>query len=137
MDSSPDELVRTFVALLSDKNIEAAAALVSDDFEYDNVPIGKTFGPQGLRDTLTGFFAMCEEIDWEILQQTSSGDLTEGVVLNERDDRLKIHGHWRTLPVAGVFLIRNGQLTLWRDYFDRTTLTDALSPPETMAPPKT
>lgn len=130
MSNSPDAFVRHFIALLSDKKIEEAAALVSENFEYDNVPMGKTFGPQGLRDTLTGFFAMCEQLDWEILEQTSSGDMTDGVVLNERDDRLKIHGQWKSLPLAGVFRIRHGQLTLWRDYFDRTTLMEAMSPPQ-------
>ena len=52
---SPDSFVRSFTALLAAKNIDAASAMISSDCEYDNVPIGKAFGPQGLRDTLTGF----------------------------------------------------------------------------------
>lgn len=129
MASTPDDLIRTFVAHLSAKDIESAAAMVSDDFEYDNVPIGKVTGPDGMRATLTGFFAACEELDWRILRQTSSGDLAHGTVLNERDDRLSIHGRWTTLPVAGIFEIRDGRIVLWRDYFDRTTLFEAMAPP--------
>lgn len=129
MTATADAIVREFIARLSAKDIESAAAMVSDDFEYDNVPVGKTHGPNGLRATLTGFFAACEQLDWQILRQTAHGDVTRGTVLNERDDRLLIHGRWTTLPVAGVFEIVDGRITLWRDYFDRTTLFEAMSPP--------
>lgn len=129
MTTSPDQIVRTFIAHLTAKDIEAAAAMVSEDFEYDNVPIGKTHGPDGLRSTLAGFFAACEHLDWQILRQVSHGDATRGTVLNERDDRLFIHGRWASLPLVGVFEIENGKIVLWRDYFDRATLFEAMSPP--------
>ena len=129
MAQSPDQIVRDFLAHLTAKDIDSAAAMVSDAFEYDNVPIGKTYGPDGLRATLTGFFAACEKLDWQILRQTSHGDATRGTVLNERDDRLFIHGRWVSLPLAGVFEIENGKIVLWRDYFDRATLVEAMSPP--------
>jgi len=129
MSSTPDEVVRQFITLLVSRDIDQAASMVSTNFEYDNVPMGKAFGPQGLRDTLTGFFAMCTGIDWEIVRQTSSGDTQRAVVLNERNDKFEIHGRWVTLPVAGVFEIHEGLITLWRDYFDKTTLLEAMSPP--------
>ncbi len=119
---TPDSLVRSFISALSNRDIDTAATMVSEGFEYDNVPIGKAHGAEGLRSTLKGFFGMLEDIDWEIMRQTSSGDLDRGTVLNERDDRVKIAGEWRTLPVCGVFEIENGKIVLWRDYFDRATL---------------
>ena len=73
MADTPDQVVRSFISLLVARDIETAATMVSTDFEYDNVPMGKAFGPQGLRDTLTGFFGMCTGIDWEIIRQTSTG----------------------------------------------------------------
>ena len=78
---TPDSLIREFISLLVSRDLESAAAMVTNDFEYDNVPMGKTFGPQGLRDTLNGFFSMCTGIDWKILRQTSSGTLDSGIVL--------------------------------------------------------
>lgn len=129
MASTPEELVNEFITKLVARDLDGAAAMVTDDFEYDNVPMGKSFGPQGLKDTLTGFFGMCTGIDWQVLRQTSSGDLTHGTVLNERDDRVEIHGRWTTLPVAGVFEIQNGKFTLWRDYFDKQTIIDVMTPP--------
>lgn len=122
MPGSADELVRNFIGALTRRDIETAASMVSSDFEYDNVPIGKVFGPQGLRDTLTGFFAMLEDIDWQIIRQVATGDGTSGTVLNERDDRARIAGEWHSLPVAGIFEVVDGRITLWRDYFDQPTL---------------
>jgi limonene-1,2-epoxide hydrolase len=127
--TSPDTLIRTFIDLLVARDLDAAATMVSNDFEYDNVPMGKAFGPDGLRSTLTGFFSMCTGIEWIIVRQTSTGNLTHGTVLNEREDRFEMHGRWVTLPVAGVFEIRDGMIVLWRDYFDRATLIEAMSPP--------
>jgi len=129
MADSPDQVVRSFISLLVARDIESATTMVSADFEYDNVPMGKAFGPQGLRDTLIGFFGMCTGIDWEIIRQTSTGSAQHGTVLNEREDRFEIHGRWVTLPVAGIFEIRDGLITLWRDYFDKATLLDAMTPP--------
>ena len=126
---TPDSLIREFISLLVSRDLESAAAMVTNDFEYDNVPMGKTFGPQGLQDTLHGFFSMCTGIDWKILRQTSSGTLDSGIVLNERDDKVEIHGRWTTLPVAGVFEIRDGKISLWRDYFDKQTIIDVMTPP--------
>ena len=45
------------------------------------------------------------------------------------EDRFEIHGRWVTLPVAGIFEIRDGLITLWRDYFDKATLLEAMTPP--------
>lgn len=128
MASTPDELVTTFISLLSARDLDAALVLVSPDCEYDNVPMGKTHGPDGIRAALTGFFATAEDIEWETLRQVAVGDLAHGTVLNERDDRLRHSGSWRSLPVCGVFEVRNGLITLWRDYFDRETLMKAMAP---------
>ena len=122
MQGSPDELVRSFLAALTAKDIDTAVTMVSDDLEYDNVPMGKAFGPDGMRQTLNGFFAMLDQLDWQVLRQVSTGDLANGTVLNERDDRVLMKGQWWSLPVAGVFEVRDGRITLWRDYFDQPTL---------------
>jgi limonene-1,2-epoxide hydrolase len=129
MELTPDALVRQFIDALVSRDLALAATMVTADFEYDNVPMGKSFGPSALTETLSGFFSMCTGIDWEILHQTSSGTINDGIVMNERDDRVEIHGRWATLPVAGIFKIREGKISLWRDYFDRQTIIDVMTPP--------
>lgn len=124
---TPDSFVRTFTSLLADKDIDTASTMVSRDCEYDNVPVGKAFGPQGIRDTLTGFFAMCESLDWEIVRQSVTGDMNNAIVLNERIDRFVIKGTTYELLVAGVYEIHDGKITLWRDYFDQKVLMEAFT----------
>jgi limonene-1,2-epoxide hydrolase len=64
-----------------------------------------------------------DELDWVIHRQIASDSL----VLNERTDRFGKGGKWMELPVAGVFEVRDNRITLWRDYFDLTTMTDQLT----------
>jgi limonene-1,2-epoxide hydrolase len=124
---TPDSFVRMFTSLLAAKDIDSATEMMSDNCEYDNVPIGKTFGPQGLRDTLTGFFAMCDSLDWEIRRQSATGDMNNAIVFNERIDRFVIKGKTYELLVAGVYEIHDGRITLWRDYFDKSVLMEAFA----------
>ena len=76
-----------------------------------------------------GYNASFQEVQWVVHHQTSSGDLTHGVVLNERSDRFRTGDTWVELPVAGVFVVRDGRIALWRDYFDRDTLMQLLAQP--------
>lgn len=114
--------------MLSQKNIDEACNLVTPDCVYDNVPIGVVHGPEGIASVLTGFFASCQQLDWVIERQVAFGDLASGTVLNERADRFLIGGRWATLPVAGVFTVVDGRISLWRDYFDKETLFSAMAP---------
>lgn len=53
-----------------------------------------------------------------------SGD----TVMNERTDCLLFEGQWIEIPIAGVFVVRDGKIRIWRDYFDLNTLKTQLSP---------
>jgi limonene-1,2-epoxide hydrolase len=100
---------------------------LSDDCEYDNVPMNKVFGPQAVNDTLAPFMAGASEIEWVIVRQGSSGDTTNGVVLNERIDRFKMGEKWIEIPLTGVFEVKNGKIALWRDYFDLAMFQKSLA----------
>jgi limonene-1,2-epoxide hydrolase len=124
---TPDELVRTFIKHIEAKDLESACALMTDDCEYDNVPMAKVFGIEAVKQVLGPFTAGCSEIDWVIVRQSSAGTVTSGVVLNERVDRFKMGERWVELPLAGVFEVKNGKIALWRDYFDLATFQKAIA----------
>ncbi len=124
---TPDELVCTFIKHIEAKDLDAACALMTDDCEYDNVPMSKVFGTEAVKQILGPFAAGCSEIDWVIVRQSAAGDMTSGVVLNERIDRFKMGERWVELPLAGVFEIKNGKIALWRDYFDLATFQKAMA----------
>jgi limonene-1,2-epoxide hydrolase len=52
--------------------------------------------------------------DYEIRNIAANGD----TVLTERIDRVGPPGLTAPVPVMGVFEVRNGKITAWRDYFD-------------------
>jgi limonene-1,2-epoxide hydrolase len=120
---NPEEIVNEFMARIVRMDLDGACALVSDDIEYDNVPMGKVYGPDGIKSFLGPMVDSLDEVDWVIHRQAAAGSL----VLNERTDRFGKDGKWMELPVAGVFEIRDGRIVLWRDYFDMATMTDQLT----------
>lgn len=123
----PADVVISFITAIERNDLEHALTHLTEDCEYDNVPMGKVFGREGVRTTLAPFLAMFEEVEWVVHHQVESGNLDQGVVLNERLDRFRRGDRWLELPVAGVFLLRHGQIALWRDYFDKETLLAALA----------
>ena len=112
---TPDEVVTALIAACTRRDLDAVCSLVTDDIEYDNVPIGKVHGPDGVRSVLSGgVSAAATEVDWVVLNQVASGD----VVMNERVDRFLVDGKWVEIAIAAVFKVRDGRVSLWRDYFD-------------------
>lgn len=110
----PQAIVRDFIAAIERKDIEAAAALLADDVRYENMPIDPIVGRDGVVATLSMFLAPASEVAWPVLRELVDGSC----VVNERLDRFKIGDGWLELPVAGVFEVTDGVITLWRDYFD-------------------
>ena len=123
----PIDVVNSFVAAMERRDLPHACSHLTEDCEYDNVPMGKVFGRAVVQDLLTPFLARFEEVHWPIRHQVSSGNLDSGVVMNERLDRFRSGDRWIEMPVAGLFLIRHGQISLWRDYFDRDTYINAVA----------
>jgi len=111
---TPIDTVNAFIAALEQNDLESACAMVSADCEYDNVPMIKVFGPEGIKGILGPMFASCNEIEWIVHREAQSGT----TVFNERLDRFKMPHGWVELPVNGVWEVVDGKITLWRDYFD-------------------
>lgn len=112
---NPSDVVTALITACEARDIDAACALVTDDIEYDNVPIGKVFGPEGVRTVLSGgVMAEAREIEWVVHRQVAQGS----TVMNERTDRFLVGDRWLEIPIGAVFEVRDGKVSLWRDYFD-------------------
>ena len=114
---TPAETVDAFIAALERKDLEAALELLAEDVEYDNVPMGKVHGREQVRATLGPMITACSTIEWVVHRQAAQDHL----VLNERLDRFEMPFGWLEVPVAGVWEVHDGLITLWRDYFDEPT----------------
>ena len=119
MTRSPVETVRQFLKAMEALDYDAGLKLVADDCAYTNPPpLGTVHGPAGIRAVLEPFFAPTLENDFQILREASDGP----VVFLERLDRHRLADKWVELPVTGVFEVRDGKITYWRDYFDAQTI---------------
>jgi limonene-1,2-epoxide hydrolase len=115
MSPSPGDIVTALIEACERRDLDSVCALVTDDIEYDNVPIGKVFGPDGVRSVLSGgVTAAASQVEWVVHRQVENGD----TVMNERTDRFLVDGRWIEIPIAAVFEVRDGRVALWRDYFD-------------------
>ena len=123
LGSDPAAVVAEFIGRLERKDVEGAIALVGDTCEYDNVPMGKVYGPDAISALLSPMLAACEEVEWVIYRQAATGN----VVFNERLDRFKMPFGWLEIPVTGVFEVSDGKISLWRDYFDLATYSNQVA----------
>ena len=121
-DPSAAEVVDAFIAAIERKDVAAAAELVAEDVSYENVPLDPIVGREAMAGTLERFLAAASEVEWPVSRQIVAGN----VVVNERLDRFRIGSGWLELPVAGVFEVVDGRITLWRDYFDMNSYVTQL-----------
>jgi len=122
--TNPGDYVTRFIENIEQSHFTAAMDMVSDDCEYDNVPITKVFGKEAMIQILSDFLAAATKVEWLIHHQVSNGDMEHGV---ERTDRFEMDDRWIELDIAGLFVVSNGKIALWRDYFDRESFTKALA----------
>lgn len=118
------EIVDTFVARITALDFDGAFELVAPDIEYDNVPIGKVVGPDGIRSVFAQLDAMgVTGMTWIVHRQVAS----DTTVMNERTDRFDAATGSAAVDVMGIFEVADGRITLWRDYFDMTAMTEAIT----------
>ena len=121
---TPEETVDEFIRRIVGKDIDGGCALLSDDVEYDNVPMGKNIGPAAVKAFLDPMVEGVDEVQFVTHRQTATGS----IVMNERTDRFRLGDKWIDLPVAGVFEVdADGKISLWRDYFDMQTFNDQMA----------
>ena len=115
---TPLEIVKAMTDAMAIKDYDAALPWFTEDCEYTNLPMGSVTGPAGVRSVLEPFFAPTIENEFRILRVAVDGD----TVFTERLDRHLIDTGWVELPVTGVFVIRDGKIAVWREYFDLATI---------------
>ena len=119
-----EEIVNTFMARITALDFDGAFEFVADDIEYDNVPIGKVTGPDGIRSVFAQLDAMgVTAMEWTVHRQVASAT----TVMNERTDRFDAGAKSAAVAVMGVFEVADGKITLWRDYFDMNAMTETIT----------
>ncbi len=120
--ATPREIVGRFLSAMEKKDYAAGLPFVAPDCAYTNVPLRTTVhGPEGVRAVLEPFFAPTLDNVFEVLREATQGD----VVILERLDKHQLADRWVELQVVGVFVVRDGLIATWNDYFDAQMLFSA------------
>ena len=120
----PEDVVDALIAACNAKDIEAALACFDEHVVYHNVPLDPVTGHAGVRAVLEPFLGAAQEVDWVVHKSVSNG---VDCVMNERTDRFLLSKGWAELPVMGVFEVKDGRITAWRDYFDMAAVQPLLA----------
>ena len=117
--SDNDQLIKDFVAAWGSLNIDRIMDFFTEDAVYINIPMEPANeGKAAIRGFIEGFAGNCSSIEFVIHNQVAAGNS----VMNERTDKITMGDNTIELPVMGVFEIRDGKISAWRDYFDMAPL---------------
>jgi limonene-1,2-epoxide hydrolase len=126
-DTDPLRTVLEFFRAFEGNDVEEAVKFVADDLEYVNVPFGfeagTVHGPDGMRSVLVPAFADVIRNEFIVRTTAINGD----TVMVERLDRHQLAKGWVELPVAGIFTVKDGKITHWRDYFDMNVFASQMA----------
>ena len=115
------ETVRAFLRSLEDRNLDRALSYVSADVVYQNIPLPPARGVREFEKQMRIFEKLIDRFEARIHHIAADGPF----VLTERTDVIE-RGGLRLAPwVCGTFEVREGRITLWRDYFDWAALSVA------------
>lgn len=114
MTLDAEATVKEFCAAWERRDIEAIMALLTDDVVYQNVP-GPTFaGAKAARRFLAPIVRETTAIEFIIYATATTADGRS--VLTERLDRLHYPAGVVDIPIMGIFVVRDGRISEWRDY---------------------
>jgi limonene-1,2-epoxide hydrolase len=121
VSASNEQILRRFLSLWATRDAVAMAGLFAEDGVYDNVPSNEPMvGPAAIREWLEFCFKHLTRIDVQILNVAGDGEW----ILSERiDDHIAGDRHM-PLPVMNATRIVDGRIKMFRDYYDRQTVTE-------------
>ncbi len=110
-----ERMVRDFLASWESRDTDRIISFFADDAIYHNIPVDPIKGKDAVREIFQAIVDTFREIRLEVLNVAAQGN----VVMAERIDHFVTNdGAVVTLPVTGVFNIRDGQIARFADFFD-------------------
>lgn len=105
--------VEAFLAALEGEDFDVAESLLSDELVYQNVGLPTI---HGRRRAMKVFRTLQGRVAFEAKIHRIAVD--GNAVLTERTDAMIIGPLRLQFWIYGVYEVRDGRITLWRDYFD-------------------
>ena len=111
--SADIEVVRAFLKSLQTLDLDEALTYLSDNVEYQNMPLPPVKGHRGVLKIL-GPMKKCTGFEVSMRNIATNGR----AVLTERTDAIFLGPVRIPFHVCGTFEVKDGKITVWRDTFD-------------------
>ena len=112
---SSEKVVRDFLGSWQGRDIDRICGFFAEGAVYHNVPVKPIEGIAGIRGIFQAFLDAFSYAELAIITLAAE----PGLVLAERIDYFTMNdGRKIVLPVTGVFVVKNGKITRFSDYFD-------------------
>ena len=115
LEEENERLVTQFCLDWAKRDADLLVEYLADDIEYQMYE-GRPdiVGHEQFKTELGDWLKGLKEVKWEINRSHAIGEL----VINERVDHFIAEDEKKTfhLPIAGVFLVRDGKIKMWKDY---------------------
>jgi limonene-1,2-epoxide hydrolase len=119
MNRTPEQVVRDFAKIVDSCDIDAIVNACTEDVVYANVPVPPMVGREAMRKFFSKNMTRCDRFEMQIRALAVSADGRQ--VLTERIDKMVFGGKEVAAPLMGIFELRDGKISAWRDYFDVST----------------
>ncbi|GAA3521762.1 limonene-1,2-epoxide hydrolase family protein [Aeromicrobium panaciterrae] len=107
------DIVKSFLEALQAQDFDTFESLMSDDLVYQNVGLPTIRGGRRVGKLMRHMEGK-SSFEVKFHRNVANGS----TVLNERTDAIVLGPLRLQFWVCGVFELRDGRITLWRDYFD-------------------
>lgn len=115
-------VVENFLHALRDKDFDTFESLAAHDLLYENAGYTRLRGGRRIARIFRGLDRPSAGFDVTFHRNVAEGD----IVINERTDALILGPVRAVFKVCGVFEVRDGRVTLWRDYVDMVYFVGAV-----------
>jgi limonene-1,2-epoxide hydrolase len=122
-DARPVAVVERFLDRLRATDSDGAAALLATDVAYENKGMPTLHGRGRVRRALRAVVRSGAEVELHVHSISAAG----ASVLTERTDVLQWGRMRLQFWVCGRFDVRDGEIVLWRDYFDYLAIFTAFA----------
>lgn len=113
--STPQEIVQAFCDAMAGRDAEALRPFLAEDAVYQNTGMPAAVGIEDILADLAGqFAAFRDSYEYVVKNIAADGD----TVLTERVDLIRTPSGVQGVPVMGTFIVHDGTITRWTDYWD-------------------
>tara|TARA_R110002124_G_scaffold138914_7_gene303001 strand:- start:123 stop:665 length:543 start_codon:yes stop_codon:yes gene_type:complete len=115
-------VVQEMITAWNEKQWSKVGDLFTEDGVLHSMMLDPIVGREPIRERIIGLGEGIEEITLHIHNIGRIGD----VVVIERTDEFIYKGHKGKVPVVGILEVEGDKVSVWREYYDRAELIEAL-----------